>query len=369
MGVETVRRYDKVKEVYDDVINGITQNKEAWMKFLDFQGKLYKHNFDDTLLIYSQRPNATFVADMKTWNKVGRWIKKGSKSIPVFDENKIYPTLKNYFDIEDTFLRTETRWSYPSYWEVDENSREAILNKIKTDDSTDTFGNAISIRIDYLLSDDEMMFNDFEAFIKDSQVEKLDLEKVKNQFKNMIKESSHYLINRRCGINTAPEFKVISYFDKKSLIIKMGNIISDVSGNILRDIEREVKLLETERSESNENSLQRNNGNGANISRANTDSGESEFGDRKIRKEGTSVSKGDTPSSLQLPESGRDIDAEDESGKRRITPENGSDSRRNIKENGNNKSNELLRELQTQRDDQNVGRGDSFKGNSIQNEL
>jgi len=364
-----MRRYDKVKEVYDDVIDVITQNKEAWMKYLDFQVKLYKHNFDDTLLIYSQRPNATFVADMKTWNKVGRWIKKGSKSIPVFDENKIFPTLKNYFDIKDTYVKEETKWTYPSYWKVDENSREVILNRIMKDSLNKTFENYISSRIDYLLSEDEMMFNDFEVFIKDSQVENLDLEKVKIQFINMIKESSYYLINRRCGINVNPEFKVISYFDKKPLVIKMGTIISDISVIILRDIEREVKLFEIERSDGNENSLQRNNGNGSTISRTNTDSRESEYGDWEIRNDGITVSKGDTSSSVQLPKIRSNIDADDESSKRRITPENGRNPRGNIKENDNDRSDEFLRELQTQGNDQNVGRGDSSEGNSIQNQI
>jgi N12 class adenine-specific DNA methylase len=338
------------------------------MKFLDFQGKLYKHNFDDALLIYSQRPNATFVADMKTWNKVGRWIKKGSKSIPVFDENKIYPTLKNYFDIEDTYIKEENKWTYPSYWEIEENSREVIFNRVMTDSSNKIFDKYIHNRIDLLLSND-MLFNDLETFTKDSQVENLDLEKVKNQFRNMIKESSHYLINKRCGINASPEFKVISYFDKKPLIIKMGNIISDISGVILRDIEREVKLFEIERSESNENSLQRDNRNGSNIFRANTYSRESKSGDREIWNDGLTVSKGDTSPSVQLPKIGRGIDADDENSKRRSIPENGSDSRRNFKEDGSDKSDEVLRELPTKRNDKVLGRGDSFKGNSIQNQI
>ncbi|MCG8700433.1 MAG: hypothetical protein MI922_20430, partial [Bacteroidales bacterium] len=84
------------------------------MSFLSFHARVYKHTFDDAVLIYAQRPDATFVADMKTWNqKIGRWIKKGAKSIAVFDQTKDCPVLKNYFDIKDTTVRQENRFSYP----------------------------------------------------------------------------------------------------------------------------------------------------------------------------------------------------------------------------------------------------------------
>lgn len=94
-------RFNEIRQIYDYTISEIIKDKEAWKNFLSFHAKVYKHSFDNALLIYAQRPDDTLVTDMKMWNRrIGRWINRGAKSIAVFDPLK--PSLKlNYlFDIK-----------------------------------------------------------------------------------------------------------------------------------------------------------------------------------------------------------------------------------------------------------------------------
>jgi glucuronate isomerase len=72
-----LRRYDKIKDIYDYTLSEIVKDRKGWMDFLSFHARIYKHTFDDAVLIYAQRPDATFVADMKTWNQKVGGLKKG----------------------------------------------------------------------------------------------------------------------------------------------------------------------------------------------------------------------------------------------------------------------------------------------------
>lgn len=81
-----MNRLTEINEIYDYILNEIMQDEQVWKDFLTFHAKIYKHSFNNAVLIYAQRPEATLVADMEIWNRrIGRWINRGAKSIAVFD--------------------------------------------------------------------------------------------------------------------------------------------------------------------------------------------------------------------------------------------------------------------------------------------
>jgi hypothetical protein len=123
-----------LKQIYDEVITRITDSECEWKKFLNFHSRLYKYSFESTALIFAQRPGATFVADMETWNKkVGRWVNTGAKSIRVFDAdenangNRFYPKTKYLFDISDTNGNED---SIPKVWKLNKTMAQQVADKL-----------------------------------------------------------------------------------------------------------------------------------------------------------------------------------------------------------------------------------------------
>ena len=96
-------KYQLITELYQRTSAGIARNAQAWQDFLDSACRNYKCRFDEQVLIYAQRPDATAVAKLETWNTMfRRWVNKDSKGIAVFDPKGRRNTLKYYFDISDT---------------------------------------------------------------------------------------------------------------------------------------------------------------------------------------------------------------------------------------------------------------------------
>ena len=83
-------RLRQVKDIYNSIMNTVTSNEKEWKEYLEFASRLYKYKFDNSILIYAQKPNATAVADMRFWNRrMGRYVNKGTRSIAVFDTRKL----------------------------------------------------------------------------------------------------------------------------------------------------------------------------------------------------------------------------------------------------------------------------------------
>jgi hypothetical protein len=366
-----LRRYDKVKDIYDYTLAEIVKDRKEWMTFLSFHARVYKHTFDDAVLIYAQRPDATFVIDMKTWNqKIGRWIKKGAKSIAVFDQTKDYPSLKNYFDIKDTTVRQENRFSYPAYWKVDEKNEPLLLNQIKKYYDVNTIDEYLkAVKVIELNKWGQNIYKGFEKDIEGSRLSSFDIEKVKNQFRTTLTESIYYMTATRCGLEVAPNFKVISYFDTKPLIFRMGSIVSTVSESILRDIEKEIRAIQKERSVSSEASHTRLQNDRTGIPRAHTGSIEQSDGNREVRKQSHELSEGRVSTQIQSFKGGRDTNGNHVQGERGSSSEDGATTGSNAKDRPDTESRELLRKLQAQGNDKSEGGGNRTPRDSIQTKI
>jgi len=96
--------------LYNDTLSRVTQSPEEWQRFLLAAGRNYKLPFDEQLLVYAQRPEATAVLEIERWNEqFGRWVNRGSTGIAVFDRTSDRPRLKHYFDVADTHATLFTR--------------------------------------------------------------------------------------------------------------------------------------------------------------------------------------------------------------------------------------------------------------------
>ena len=122
-----VSKLQLVSELADKTAQTVTQNANGWMQYLDVASRFFKYPFDEQLLIYAQRPNATACASMELWNNtMHRWIKPGSKGIALIRKDRRgKPSLEYVYDYADTRPVREAREPY--LWQIQEEHHPAVL--------------------------------------------------------------------------------------------------------------------------------------------------------------------------------------------------------------------------------------------------
>jgi len=217
-----------------ETLKQITSNEQEWKKFLSFSGQLFKYNFYDTILIYNQRPDATIVADMDTWNgKVGRWVNRGSKAIKVLDSDS--KSIRYLFDINDTHGADTQRIS--SYRIKSEASQIYVMN--------------------YLGTDDTMDFDSFVQNICTEFIEKHDF--ADGNADQFICDSVIYSVFSRLELDTEEGYQFEHYLSRIDNIHvpEYATIISGIIGQVLRLIEKPARIYEKKERENNENRIYR----------------------------------------------------------------------------------------------------------------
>jgi N12 class adenine-specific DNA methylase/GNAT superfamily N-acetyltransferase len=250
-------RAKQISEIYNDICNRVIQNEKEWLDYLKFASGIYKYNFNNSLLIYAQRPTATMVADMSVWNKqVGRWINKGAKSICVFDDVKSYPKLKYLFDIADTNGTYDT---IPKLWHLDIKLEPLLIknlnNKLNTNYGTitDCINHMIYNRIDT----HEDYYNNISKSLNGIETNNQDLLPF---FESILKNSSYYMIANRSGLNTSHMnglFDDIKSFITKESLCYLGNRTCDLSKYVLSTFAKSINEVLKEQKE--RNIVQKNN--------------------------------------------------------------------------------------------------------------
>ncbi|MBY7009316.1 helicase [Clostridium botulinum] len=243
-------RIIEVQEIYKDITKLITKDKNEWKEFLNFAAKIYKYDFNNAILIYAQKPDATMVANMKIWNrKVGRYVNKGTRSIAVFDQNSIEPKLEYLFDIKDTNGEID---KIPKVWSLND------LNKYKLVKNLNEKYNLNSENIYGIIKElVEIKTNEKLINLIDNKKNSKVLNSISCYTQTII-ESSQYLVAKRCGIkNVESNFNFIKAFNTLPLTLELGNTVCNISTDILKEIEREIKLIDIEKEIKNEKSINR----------------------------------------------------------------------------------------------------------------
>lgn len=248
------RKYDLISELYRRTAHAVVSDVENWQAFLRCACRNYRLRFDEQLLIYAQRPDATAVLEIERWNdKFGRWVNRGAKGIAVFeDADRSRQRLTHYFDISDTHA---SRYSRPvPIWEMKPEYTDDVIESLEN-----TFGelenresladavlsaakNAVEDNIPDYLGD--LMYDADDSFLYG-----LSEDMITAMYKKTVTNSVAYMMMTRLGIDTEPfyeaeDFSVITNFNTPETLNALGIASSDIAEMGLGEISRTVLALE-----------------------------------------------------------------------------------------------------------------------------
>ena len=226
----------------------LTRYWESWTDYLTTASRLYKYTFADQLMIYAQRPDATACADFDIWNnRMNRYVRRGAKGIALLDESSGFPRLHYVFDVSDTGVRRNSR--DPEVWQFNDDLKQPVSEMLSK-----TYGIG-GERVSQQLADvagklvaDYWDNNggDIRAIVDGSLLMDYDDAGVEMQFKSAAAISVTYTLLERCGFEPAgwfdkDDFQAIYNFSTTDAVYTLGAAVSDMSREVLRNIERTVK--------------------------------------------------------------------------------------------------------------------------------
>ena len=228
--------------------NGLTRYWESWTDYLTTASRLYKYPFADQLMIYAQRPDATACAEFDIWrNRMNRYVRRGSKGIALLDESSGFPRLHYVFDVSDTGVRRNSR--DPEMWQYNDDLKQPVSEMLSktygisgervSQQLADVAGKLVA---DYWDNNGE----DIRAIVDGSLLMDYDEAGVEMQFKSAAAISVTYTLLERCGFEPAgwfdkDDFRAIHDFSTPDSVYALGAAVSDMSREVLRNIERTVK--------------------------------------------------------------------------------------------------------------------------------
>ena len=228
--------------------NGLTRYWESWTDYLTTASRLYKYPFADQLMIYAQRPDATACADFDIWNnRMNRYVRRGAKGIALLDESSGFPRLHYVFDVSDTGVRRNSR--DPEVWQYNDDLKQPVSEMLAaiygisgervSQQLADVAGKLVA---DYWDNNG----GDIRAIVDGSLLMDYDEAGVEMQFKSAAAISVTYTLLERCGFEPAgwfdkDDFQAIYNFSTPDAVFALGAAVSDISREVLRNIERTVK--------------------------------------------------------------------------------------------------------------------------------
>ena len=228
--------------------NGLTRYWESWTDYLTTASRLYKYPFADQLMIYAQRPDSTACADFDIWNnRMNRYVRRGAKGIALLDESSGFPRLHYVFDVSDTGVRRNSR--DPEVWQFNDDLKQPVSEMLSktygiggeriSQQLADVAGKLVA---DYWDNNGD----DIRAIVDGSLLMDYDEAGVEMQFKSAAAISVTYTLLERCGFEPAgwfdkDDFQAIHEFSTPDSVYALGAAVSDMSREVLRNIERTVK--------------------------------------------------------------------------------------------------------------------------------
>lgn len=242
-------KFQFITELYSRTLTKLTGDYESWTGFLRSACYNYKCPFDEQVLIYAQRPDATAVLELEKWNRqFGRWVNAGATGIAVIDEARGKGRLKHYFDITDTHTTPASR-AVP-LWSMEESYTERVIETLEATFGTlaekDNLPDAI------LSASRNAVADNVQDYLRDlldcrggSMLEELDALNVEVTYRRALQSSVAYMLLTRLSLPTMayllPEdFEGIYSFDTPGTINALGIATSDIAEMGLREISRTV---------------------------------------------------------------------------------------------------------------------------------
>ena len=247
----------KVQRLYDEYIKDIVSDSDKWKKFLELTGRLYRYEFDNILMMYAQRPNATLVGDYDSWKKVGRYVKRGSKGIAIFPSKVLKPHMRYVFDISDTAGRNvNLTWNLNDYnlkIMVDELIDEGKIQTYVSNEKNNLqklLKNYTKINVRSIIREkSEVMISELNQ-ITGGVIKDRDNKTLGPTVEEMLYKSVFYAVGTRCGFNMSSEEQDMNFIiniSGEDNIYRFGSLVCDVSCSVLKEFNYRVRHVENER--------------------------------------------------------------------------------------------------------------------------
>lgn len=328
----------QARQIYDMQIRDVTTSEDKWKSILKLAGNLYRYEFDNILLIYAQRPQATLVADYDTWKKVDRYVMRGSKGIAIFPSRALGPHLRYVFDIRDTGgrkrnltwdLNGNTLKEYVDYLSLkgyveptDATDREILFSVIK-DFTKREIGVIIKEEFDDRMSELlQLTGSGITEYVQGESAGQPKRQGLPNM-EELVERSILYTVGTRCGFDLSEkeqDFSQIVKFSDEEMVYRLGSLVCDVSCSVLRGINSNLKDMEQQKKLSAEGRIAYER-NGINVHRSgrtalseHSDAGRADQGiteTGQVWKDGNEVSGGHGTSEIQDASSIREVSRQD----------------------------------------------------------
>ena len=241
------------RQMADHVATQLTGSWQEWAGFLTTAARLYKYPFHEQLLIYAQRPDATACAEYDLWNeKMGRYVRRGSKGIALVDDSGDKPRLRYVFDITDTGTREHSRT--PWLWKLEEQHRDSVSAMLER--TYEVGGDDLAQQLEAVAGKLAGEYwnehrQDFLYIVDDSFLEEYDEFNIEVQFKAAATVSISYALMSRCGLEperyfTHEDFMAIFDFNTPATIGALGTAVSQINQQVLRQIGVTIRNAERE---------------------------------------------------------------------------------------------------------------------------
>ena len=250
------RKFDLISELYERTCFAVTDNPVNWQSFLKTAGRNFRLRFDEQLLIYAQRPDATAVLEIERWNGTfGRWVNRGAKGIAVFeDTDRSRQRLIHYFDISDTH---ESRHSRPvPIWEMrpeyEAEVIETLENTFGAVNDTTSIENVVKESIANAVEDNIADYiSDFMSLGAGSDIEYLSADEANALYLELVRNSVSYMVMARLGLDadkvySPDDFAGISSFNSQEVLNAVGIATSDIAEMALLPVSRTISTLSKE---------------------------------------------------------------------------------------------------------------------------
>ena len=248
------RKYDLISEMYRRTAHAVISDVQNWQAFLRCACRNYRLRFDEKLLIYAQRPDATAVLEIERWNdKFGRWVNRGAKGIAVFeDAERSRQRLIHYFDISDTH---ESRYSRPvPIWDMKPEYTDDVIESLENTfgdlENKDSLADAVMSAAKNAVEDNIPDYlSDLMYAAEDSFLYGLSEDMITSMYKKAVTNSVAYMMITRLGIDTEPffeseDFSVITNFNTPEALNALGIAASDIAEMGLGEISRTILALD-----------------------------------------------------------------------------------------------------------------------------
>ena len=248
------RKYDLISELYDRTCKTVVSSPQNWEAFLTSACRNYKLRFDEQLLVFAQRPDATAVLEIERWNGTfGRWVNRGATGIAVFDDvSRSRQRLIHYFDISDThpskYSRPVPIWKMKP--EYEQEITETLESTFGTLENSQSLADAVMSAAQNAAEDNLPDYTrDLLYSVNDSFLEELDEDNISSIYRKVVTNSVAYMMMERLGIDTEEyfereDFEDIINFNTPATLNALGFATSDIAEMGLTEIAKTVMSLE-----------------------------------------------------------------------------------------------------------------------------